>query len=107
PYIRAEVQVLESTPPPAGDKQWEATVGSLRDSATRLIELTPDAPAEIRVLLENIEDPGLLADFLASNLTLDTAVKQDLLEELDVVKRVRAVQLRISTQLEIAQLQQK
>ena len=107
PYIRAEVQVLESTPPPAGDKQWEATVGSLRDSAARLIELTPDAPAEVRVLLENIEDPGLLADFLASNLTLDTAVKQDLLEELDVVKRVRAVQLRISTQLEIAQLQQK
>jgi ATP-dependent Lon protease len=107
PYIRAEVQVLESTPPPAGDKQWEATVGSLRDSAARLIELTPDAPAEVRVLLENIEDPGLLSDFLASNLTLDTAVKQDLLEELDVVKRVRAVQLRISTQLEIAQLQQK
>jgi ATP-dependent Lon protease len=55
----------------------------------------------------NIADPGGLADFLASSLTLETAQKQDLLEELDVVKRVRAVQLRISAQLEIAQLQQK
>src|SRR5690606_35790121 len=92
---------------PADDKHWRATVGSLRDTAIKLIELTPDAPVEARELLANIEDPGLLADFLASNLALDVPEKQDLLEELDVVKRVRAVQLRVSTQLEIAQLQQK
>src|SRR5204863_829593 len=55
----------------------------------------------------NIEDPGLLADLLASNLTVDVSEKQDLLEELDVVKRVRQVQLRLSAQLEIAELQQK
>jgi len=107
PFIRAEVDVLESSTPPADDKHWRATVGSLRDTAIKLIELTPDAPVEARELLANIEDPGLLADFLASNLALDVPEKQDLLEELDVVKRVRAVQLRVSTQLEIAQLQQK
>src|SRR6185436_19673279 len=62
---------------------------------------------EAKVLLANIDDPGLLADFLASNLTLDLVKKQELLEELDVRKRVRAVQLRVSAQVEIAQLQQK
>jgi ATP-dependent Lon protease len=107
PYIRAEVDVLESTKPPVEDKQWAASIKNLRESAARLIEMTPDVPEQARLLIFNIEDPGTLADFLASSLTLDTPQKQDLLEELDVIKRVRAVQLRISAQLEIAQLQQK
>ena len=107
PYIRAEVDVLPPTRSAIDERQWEASVKNLRESAVKLIELTPDAPEQARLLVMNIEDPGTLADFLASSLTLDTAQKQDLLEELDVVKRVRAVQLRVSAQLEIAQLQQK
>jgi len=33
PFIRAEVEVLASTPPPARDQQFEASVRSLRESA--------------------------------------------------------------------------
>src|SRR5207247_7207983 len=79
----------------------------LRESALRLIELTPDVPEQARALVVSVEDPGALADLLANSLNLDTAQRQDLLEELDIVKRVRAVLLRLSAQLEIAQLQQK
>ena len=50
----------------------------------------------------SIEDPEQLVDFLAPNLNVDTAQKQALLEELDVEKRLRAVQTSISAQLEIA-----
>ena len=107
PFIRAEIEPHQSQPAPQNDKTWEATVRNLRDSALKLIEMQPEAPPEMRVLLMNIEDAGQLADFLASNLALDVPEKQDLLEELSVVKRVRAVQLRVSAQLEIAQLQQK
>src|SRR5439155_742982 len=107
PCLRAEIEVLHSIPPPKDDKQFEATVQQLRESALRLIELAPDVPEQALALVQNLEDPGRLADFLAGSLNLDTAQKQDLLEELDVVKRVRAVLLRISAQLEIAQLQQK
>ncbi len=107
PFLRAEVEVLPLSVPPKDDKRWEATVRNLRESATRLMDLTPDVPEEAKVLLANIEEPGLLADFLANNLTLDVPQKQDLLEETDVLKRVRAVQLRVSAQVEIAQLQQK
>ena len=107
PHIRAEVEVLPSGAPPPDDNKWAASVKNLRESAIKLIELTPDTPEQARMLVLNIEDPGVLADFLASSLALETPEKQDLLEELDVVKRVRAVQLRVSAQLEIAQLQQK
>lgn len=107
PFIRAEIDALRSVPPPADDKTWQATVQQLRQSALKLLELTPDVPEQARAVVQGLEDPGRLADLIASSLNLDTAQKQDLLEELDVVKRVRAVLLRVSAQLEIAQLQQK
>ncbi|HZR17423.1 MAG TPA: endopeptidase La [Verrucomicrobiae bacterium] len=107
PFIRAEVEVLHSIPPPNNDKQFEATVQQLRESALKLIDLTPEASEQARALLLNLEDTGRLSDFLASSLTLDTQQKLDLLGELDVVKRVREILVRVSAQLEIAQLQQK
>jgi ATP-dependent Lon protease len=107
PFIRAEIQLLESQRPDAGNKKFQAAVNNLRESATRLIGLTPDLPDEAKGFLNNIEDPELLADVLASNLNIDLSQKQDVLEELDLMKRIRAVQLRLSAQLEIAELQQR
>ena len=80
-------------PPPS--KEWEATFRNLRDSAARLFELTPDAPEQARIMIMNIENPEQLADFLAPNLNIDFAQKQALLDELDVEKRVRAVQQHV------------
>src|SRR5216117_2900545 len=58
-------------------------------------------------MVMNIENPEQLADFLAPNLNVNAAQKQALLQELDVEKRLRAVQQHISSQLEIAQIQQR
>jgi ATP-dependent Lon protease len=106
PFLRAEVDLPNSISPPKS-KEWEATFRNLRDSAAKLFELTPDAPEQSRLMILNIEDPEQLADFLAPNLNVDVAQKQAILEELDVEKRVRAVQKHISAQLEIAEIQQK
>jgi ATP-dependent Lon protease len=106
PFLRAEVDLPESILPPAS-KKWEATFRNLRDSAARLFELAPDAPEQARLMILNIESPEQLADFLAPNLNVDFAQKQALLEELDVEKRVNAIQKQISAQLEIAEIQQK
>jgi ATP-dependent Lon protease len=106
PFLRAEIDLPQSVLPPQS-KEWEATFRNLRDSAMKLFELTPDAPEQARLMILNIEGPEQLADFLAPTLNIDVAQKQALLEELDVEKRVRAVQKHVSAQLEIAQIQQK
>jgi ATP-dependent Lon protease len=106
PYLRAEVELLNSKLPPT-TKEWEATFRNLRDSAAKLLELTPDVPEQARAAVLSIEDPEQLADFLAPNLNVETAQKQAILEELDVEKRLATVQTAISAQLEIAQIQQK
>ena len=96
-----------SQAPPPESKQWEAEIKNLRENAMKIIELSPDIPDQARAILMNITDGGQLADFLATNLNVDMAQKQALLEELDVAKRVKAVQTHIAGQLEIAQIQQK
>src|SRR5215469_2180252 len=106
PFLRAEIDLPQSILP-RPSKEWEATFRNLRDSATRLFELTPDAPEQARMMIMNIENPEQLADFLTPNLNIDVAQKQALLEELDVEKRVHAVQQHISAQLEIAKIQQR
>jgi ATP-dependent Lon protease len=107
PFIRAEVDVLASTAPPADDKQFEAAVRGLRESASKLLELSGEEAEAALLTVLNIDEPGLLADFLAGTLNLETQQKLELLEELDVVKRVRAVHHSVSAQLEIARIQQK
>ncbi|HEV3408837.1 MAG TPA: LON peptidase substrate-binding domain-containing protein, partial [Chthoniobacterales bacterium] len=106
PYVRAEVDLPESINPP-DDPEAQAEFHNLRDTAVRLMELTPDMPEQAAAVVRNIDDPDQLTDYLAPNLDLPVAQKQAILEELDVRKRMRAVQTSISAQLEIAQIQQR
>jgi ATP-dependent Lon protease len=106
PYLRAETALLDSIAAP-NTKEFEAEFRNLRDSAAHLLDLTPEAPEGTGTIVRSIESAEQLVDFLAPNLNVDLAQKQAILEELDVAKRLRAVQTHIATQLEIAQIQQK
>ncbi len=106
PYYIAKVQSVAQQPVPSS-KRFEAAVNQLKEQSHQLIEITPNTPEQAATVLMNIDDPSNLADFLAANLNLDVQQKQDLLEEPDVAKRIRAVHQYVSNQLEIAKLQQK
>src|SRR5213596_1474615 len=106
PYLRAEIDLAQSIVPEQSS-EWQAEFQNLRDSAMRLAQLRPDVPEEAAAVIRNIDDPEQLADFLTPNLDIPVAQKQAILEELDVRKRLRAVQTHVSAQLEVAQIQQK
>ena len=106
PYLRAEIDLL-NTIAPKQNAEWQAEFQNLRDSAVRLSQLGPDIPEETAAIIRNIDDPEQLADFLAPHLDIPVVQRQSILEELDVRKRVRALQKHISAQLEVAQIQEK
>jgi len=105
PYLKARVQPLEVKA--SMTKKLQALIVSVRQTANRVIALSPNVPEEVSVLLENIEDPSALADFLAANLSLDIAKKQELLEELDPVKRLERISVILANQLEVLELSHK
>jgi len=107
PFLKAEIRLLESTLPVVEGKQWEAEVRNLRENALKIVAANPEVAEQARTVIMNIEEPGQLADFLATNLQIDVAQKQNLLEELDIEKRVRAVQIYLGAQLEISEIQQR
>ncbi len=105
PYFIAHVEHV--TERSGSGKKFDAGVSQIKEQSRQLIEATPNVPEQALSVLMNIDNPSHLADFLATNLNLDVQQKQDLLEELDVAKRIRAVHQYVSNHLEIANLQQK
>jgi len=105
PYLKARVQLLNVKAKIT--KKVRALIVNVRQAANRLITLSPNVPEEASVLLENIENPSALADFLAANLNLDTAKKQKLLEELDATKRLEKISVALANQLEVLELSRK
>ncbi|MHC4604199.1 MAG: endopeptidase La, partial [Planctomycetota bacterium] len=105
PYLKARVQPLDVKTKIT--KKLRALIVNVRQSANRVIALSPNVPEEASVLLENIENPSALADFLSANLSLDTAKKQKLLEELDAAKRLEKISVALANQLEVLELSRK
>jgi ATP-dependent Lon protease len=105
PYLKARVQPLDVKVKMT--KKVRALIVNVRQAANRLITLSPNVPEEASVLLENIENPSALADFLAANLSLDVAKKQKLLEELDATKRLEKISVALANQLEVLELSRK
>jgi ATP-dependent Lon protease len=102
PFLRARVERkddrLEEGP------KIEALQLNVRQLASRAIELSPNIPSEASSMLENLTEPGSLADFMASNLQLDVPRRQELLEELDVETRLRRVSEELQKQIEVLEL---
>ena len=105
PYLKARIQPLSTKV--RKTKKLQALIVSVRQAANRVITLSSNVPEEASVLLENIENPSALADFLAANLSLDIAKKQQLLEELDAAKRLEQISVVLAHQLEVLELSHK
>ena len=105
PYLKARIQPLSTKA--RMTKKLRALIVSVRQAANRVIALSPNVPEDAAVLLENIEDPSALADFLAANLNVDIEKKQELLEELDAAKRLEEISFILANQLEVLELSHK
>ncbi|HZL34500.1 MAG TPA: endopeptidase La [Tepidisphaeraceae bacterium] len=105
PFATGRIEVLEDVVVPGPG--LDALVNSVRQQANRVIELSPNTPDEAAQVLNSITNPSALADFLAANLQADTLEKQQVLEELDVEKRLRMIASRLATQLDVLELQSK
>ena len=105
PYLKAKVKMLPIRT--RMTKQLQALMVSVRQSANRIVALSPSVSEEASVLLENIEDPSALADFLAANLNMDIAKKQELLEQLNPAKRLKEISVILAHQLEVLELSHK
>ncbi|MGE5606849.1 MAG: endopeptidase La [Bacteroidota bacterium] len=118
PHYRVKVAAVEEIN--EKDNETEALMRSALYQFEQLIKLSKKVPPEVMVSVNNIEDPGRLADIITSHLNLKVEEKQEILEaisaherleilcsflikEIDILEMERKIHLRVRKQMEKTQ----
>ena len=107
PYITAEIEAIIDTPIASSKKESKALLQSLRDGAHKIMRLNPEIPQEARIALDNIESPVFLLHFLSSNINVEVADKQRLLEEKNAQKQATLLLQFMMREIEMLELKRE
>jgi ATP-dependent Lon protease len=102
PYITASIEEL-SDESPAG-VEVEALMRTVQAQIEQYVANGAPVPPEAAVAARNISEPGLLADMVAYSPDMSTEQRQELLETVDVVERLKLVSNFLARQVEILEL---
>jgi ATP-dependent Lon protease len=105
PYLRAKVSVARESFDDKDRLEIDALLRNIKTSFQQVVSLSPLLSDDLQTLASNIAEPGRLTDFIASSLTtIPTAVKQDVLEMLDIRARMDSLNRVLIKELEVLEL---
>jgi ATP-dependent Lon protease len=106
-YMTAEVDTVDDEVP-SKNPQIEALQRNIVSQFQQIVAASPTLSDELQTIALNIDEPGRLADFVASSLPILTTVdKQELLETPDVLARMMRTNRHLAKELEVQQLRNK
>jgi ATP-dependent Lon protease len=104
PQLTAQVAYFEEKALDAEKDGELVLLQSLRESAAKVLELTPEIPMEARTMLEGIQSPAFLIHFLSSNVQLELPAKQRLLELAEPEAQARQLLEALLRQIELLEI---
>src|SRR5215469_11328011 len=108
PYLTARVAESVEVAADQGQLEVEALVRNASTQFRQIVSLSPLLPDELAAAIQNVTDPGRLADVIAASLpALGTVVKQELLETLDVKLRMQRLVGALTKEVEVLELGSK
>ncbi|HEX5467045.1 MAG TPA: endopeptidase La [Candidatus Limnocylindrales bacterium] len=102
PYIVAEIEPLEDSDTTGLEVQ--ALMRSVQGQIEQYVQSGAPVPPEAAVAARNITEPGLLADMVAYSPDMTTEQRQEMLETIDPVERLKLVSGFLARQIEILEL---
>jgi len=107
PYMRAQIEAQPDVTGP-GDAELSALVRNAQTLFKDVVARSPQLSDDLQTVVMNMEDPGRLADFIAGMLpSLNTLIRQELLETAAVRKRLETLIRELSKELEVLELKNK
>lgn len=85
----------------------EALMRNVREHSEKILAFRGELTGDVGTILEEINDPGKLADLVASNLRLKIDESQQLLELIDPVDRLKKVNELLSREVQLSAMQAK
>jgi len=105
PYLKAKV--IPHYDEYKKDVELDALVTNVRGLFHKVIELSPALPPELDMVATNIDEPGILADMVASTINIGKSDKQEILETFDVKQRLLKVMGLLNREIETLELANK
>ena len=105
PHLVATVEELPDASPKG--LEVEAMMKTVQAQMDQYVQSGAPVPPEAAVAARNISEPGLLADMVAYSPDMSTEQRQELLETVDVVERLKLVSTFLNRQVEILELKGK
>ena len=114
PYLKARVSPLEEGLPETADDgddredvELTGRVRSIKELAVRIVNMSPNLPSEAAYAIQNIESPGFLIHFIASNLQIDVEKKQELLQTGPILDRAALVLEHLERELKVLHISEE
>ncbi len=85
----------------------EAMMRAVLSLFEKVVRLSRTLPDDSYIMAMNVDDPGWLADLIASTLSLDTAHRQEILETLDPEERLRRLSIMLTQELDVLELESR
>jgi len=105
PFYSVQIERINDAPAVDMTLETEALIRTVREQLNKVVELGKQIPPEVVVILENIQDPGSMADLIASNLGLKVPDAQQLLETADPITRLTKVNELLNREVELLSVQ--
>jgi ATP-dependent Lon protease len=106
-FYRVKIEALEEPPFEDVNIEVEALMRNVREYSEKILALRGELTNDVSAILESIENPGKLADLVASNLKLKIDEAQDILETIDPVQRLEKVNKLLSREMNLSAIQAK
>jgi len=105
PYLVARIESVPDELEPS--TELEALTRNVQSTFTQIIEAIPYLPEELQLAVANLDEPSALSHLIAGALRISTEEKQELLETVDVTRRLRRLSEILTRELEVVQLGSK
>lgn len=106
PFFRADVQQYKQEMDLTGI-ELDASMRSIKETATKIVNLSPNIPSEASIAINNISSPTFLLNFISSNLQVSIADKQELLEIRNFSSRLERVMEHLNKELQVLNLSEE
>lgn len=103
PFLKGTVKIAVDDLPKK-DIEFEALVESIKERARKIVEMSPQIPNEAIIMLENVKSKIFLLNFLASNLNISIAKKQEILEINSIKERAQKILNLINSELKMLEV---
>ncbi|MGI6655857.1 MAG: endopeptidase La [Desulfobulbus sp.] len=107
PFYRVGIDLIEEPESPEMTVETEALMRTVREQTEKIMSLRGILSSDLMMIINNIEEPGRLADLVGSNLHLKISESQKILETIDPIERLRLVADLLHKELEVSAVQAK